>query len=69
LIQTIGLKLAGRELRQARYRKESMFRRWRIVAFLLVCCLTSSLSYLFLMGRLLDVVVRVVEFVGRLGRK
>jgi membrane associated rhomboid family serine protease len=49
-------------------RLESMFRRWKIVALLLVCCLTGSLFYLFLMGRLLDVVVRVVEVVGRLGR-
>jgi len=46
-----------------------MFRRWRIGALLLVCCLTCSLFYLFLMGRLLDVVVRVVEAVGSLGRK
>ena len=50
-------------------RQESMFRRWRIVALLLVCCLTCSLFYLFLMGRLLDVVVRVVEAVVRLGKK
>jgi hypothetical protein len=45
-----------------------MFRRWRIVALLLVCCLTCSLFYLFLIGRLLDVLVRVVEAVVRLGR-
>ena len=46
-----------------------MFRRWRIVALLLVCCLTCSLFYLFLMGRLLNVVVRLGEVVVRLGRK
>jgi hypothetical protein len=46
-----------------------MFGRWRIVALLLVCCLTCSLFYLFLMGRFVDVVVRVVEVVARLGRK
>jgi hypothetical protein len=46
-----------------------MFRRWSIVALVLVCCLTCSLFYLFLMGRLLNVVVRVVEVVVRLGRK
>jgi dolichol kinase len=46
-----------------------MFRRWGIVALVLVCCLTCSLFYLFLMGRLLNVVVRVVEVVVRLGRK
>ncbi len=46
-----------------------MFRRWRIVALLLVCCLTCSLFYLLLVGRLLDVVVRVVEAVARFGRK
>ena len=46
-----------------------MFRGWRIVALLLVCCLTFSLFYLLLMGRLLDVVVRVVEAVARLGRR
>jgi hypothetical protein len=46
-----------------------MFRRWRIVALLLVCCLTSFVLYLFLMGKLLDVVVPVVEAVARFGRK
>jgi len=46
-----------------------MFSRSRIVALLLVCCLTCSLFYLFLMGRLLNVVVRVVEVVVRLARK
>jgi hypothetical protein len=46
-----------------------MFRRWRIVALLLVCSLACFLFYLFLMGKLLDVVVPVVEAVARLGRK
>ncbi len=43
-----------------------MFRQWKILALVLVRRLTGSLSYLFLMGWPLDVVVRVVELVGRL---
>jgi hypothetical protein len=31
--------------------------------------LTGSLAYLLIVGRLLNVVVRVVEVVGRLGRR
>ena len=46
-----------------------MFRRWKIVALLLVSALTGSLAYLLIVGRLLGVVVRVVEVVGRLGRR
>ena len=46
-----------------------MFRRWKIVALLLVSALTGSLAYLFVVGRLLSVVVRVLEVVGRLGRR
>jgi hypothetical protein len=46
-----------------------MFRQWKIVALVLVVGLTGSLVYLFIVGRLLGVVVRVVEVVGRLGRR
>jgi hypothetical protein len=46
-----------------------MFRGWKIVALVLVVGLTGSLAYLFIVGRLLGVVVRVVEVVGRLGRR
>jgi hypothetical protein len=46
-----------------------MIRRWKIVALVLVSALTCSLVYLFIEGRLLSVVVRVVEAVGRLGRR
>ena len=45
-----------------------MFRRWRFVALLLVSALTCAVVYLFVVGRLLGVIVRVVEVVGRLGR-
>jgi hypothetical protein len=45
-----------------------MFRRWQIVALVVVVGLTGSLVYLLIVGRLLGVVVRVVEIVGRLGR-
>ena len=44
-----------------------MFRRWKIVALVLVVGLTGSLVYLFIVGRLLGVVVRVLGVVGRLG--
>lgn len=46
-----------------------MFRQWKIVALLLVFCFTCSLVRLFLVVRLLDVVVRLVELVGKLGGK
>ena len=46
-----------------------MFRPWKIVALVLVVGLTGSLVYLFIVGRLLGVVVRVLEVVGRLGRR
>ena len=46
-----------------------MFRGWKIVALVLVSALTFTLAYLFVQGRLLDVVVRSVEAVGRLGRR
>lgn len=47
-----------------------MDRKWKIVAILVVFCVTlSSLFYLFVMGRLLDVVVRLIEGVGKLGGK
>jgi hypothetical protein len=44
-----------------------MFRHWKIVALLLVICVTCSFARLFLTVRLLDVVVRLVELVGKLG--
>jgi hypothetical protein len=46
-----------------------MFRRWKIVVLVLVVGLTGSLVYLLIAGRLLGVVVRVMEIVGRLGRR
>jgi hypothetical protein len=46
-----------------------MFRQWKIVALVLVVGLTGSLVYLFIVGKLLGVVVRLVEVVGRLGRR
>jgi hypothetical protein len=46
-----------------------MFRRWKIVVLVLVVGFIGSLVYLFVEGRLLGVVVRVVEVVGRLGRR
>jgi hypothetical protein len=46
-----------------------MFRRWKIVVLVLVVGLTGSLVYLLIVGRLVGVVVRVVEVVGRLGHK
>jgi hypothetical protein len=46
-----------------------MLRTWKIVALVLVVGLTGSLVYLFIAGRLLAVVVRVVEVVGRLGTR
>jgi hypothetical protein len=50
-------------------REEPMFRRWKIVALVFVAGLTGSLFYLFLVGKLLRVAVRVVEVIGRLGRR
>jgi len=44
-------------------------KRWKIVALLLVFCLTCLLIRLFLMGRFLDVLMRLVEVLGKLGRK
>jgi hypothetical protein len=44
-------------------------RGWKIVVLVLVSALTGFLLYLFVEGRLLSVVVRAVEAVGRLGRR
>jgi hypothetical protein len=49
--------------------QSSIFRRWKIVVLVTVVGLTGSLLYLLVEGRLLGVVVRVVEAVGRLGRR
>ena len=46
-----------------------MFRRWKIVVLVLAVGLTGSLVYMLIAGRLLSVVARVVEIVGRLGRR
>ena len=46
-----------------------MLRGWKFIALVLVVGLTGSLAYLFVEGRLLGVVVRVVEVVGILGRR
>jgi hypothetical protein len=46
-----------------------MFRPWKIAALVLVFGLTCSFVYLFVVGRLLGVVVRVLEVIGRLGRR
>jgi hypothetical protein len=45
-----------------------MFRRWKMVALVLVVVLTGCLVYVLIVERLMSVVVRVVEAVGRLGR-
>jgi hypothetical protein len=45
-----------------------VLRTSKIVALVLVVGLIGSLVYLFIAGRLLGVIVRVVEIVGRLGR-
>ncbi|HEY4710398.1 MAG TPA: hypothetical protein VIH46_09520 [Candidatus Acidoferrales bacterium] len=45
-----------------------MIRNWKIVAILLAACLTLALVRLFLMGKLVEVFVRIVEALGRLGR-
>ena len=47
---------------------KSMIRNWKIVAILLAACLTLALVRLFLMGKLVEVFVRIVEALGRLGR-
>ena len=44
-------------------------RGWKIVVLVLVVGLTCTLIYLFVEGRLLNVLVRAVEAVGRLGRR
>jgi hypothetical protein len=49
--------------------EEPMFSRWKIVALIFIAGLTGSFFYLFLVGRLLGVAVRVVEVIGRLGRR
>jgi hypothetical protein len=46
-----------------------MIRRWKIVVIVLVAALTGSLAYLFIVGRLMNVFVRVLEALGRLGRR
>jgi hypothetical protein len=45
-----------------------MSRHWKIVFIALVLCITLSVDRLFLMGRFVDVFVRLVEAPGRLGR-
>jgi hypothetical protein len=45
-----------------------MSRYWKIVVILLVLCITLSVVRLFLMGRLVDAFVRLMEALGRLGR-
>jgi uncharacterized membrane protein len=49
-------------------RQEYMSRYWKIVVILLVLCITLSVVRLFLMGRLVDAFVRLMEALGRLGR-
>jgi hypothetical protein len=46
-----------------------MFRRWKIVVLVIVVSITGSLVYMLIGGRLLGVVVRVVEALGRPGRR
>jgi len=46
-----------------------VFRPWKIVALLLVFCLACVLVRLLLMERLLDVIVRLLEVLDKLGRK
>jgi len=46
-----------------------MLRQWKIVLLVAVFCLTLCLVYFDVQGRLLSVIVRAVEAVGRLGRR
>jgi uncharacterized membrane protein SpoIIM required for sporulation len=46
-----------------------MSRGWKIIALLLAFGLTCFLVRLFLMGRLLGVIARLVEALGKLGGK
>ncbi len=46
-----------------------MSKPWKIIALLLVFCLACLLVRLFLMERLLDVVVRLLGVLSKLGRK
>jgi hypothetical protein len=46
-----------------------VFRKWKIVALLIVLGITCALVNLFLAGRLMDVMERLVEVVGKLGRR
>jgi hypothetical protein len=45
-----------------------MFKRWKFVVLVIVVGVTGTLIYLLVEGRLLSVLVRAVEAVGRLGR-
>jgi hypothetical protein len=47
----------------------SMSRGWKIIALLLAFGLTCFLVRLFLMGRFLGVIARIVEALGKLGGK
>jgi hypothetical protein len=47
----------------------SMSRGWKIIALLVAFGLTCFLVRLFLMGRLLGVIARLVEGLGKLGGK
>ena len=46
-----------------------MFRVSKTAALVLFSALAFTLTYLFVEGKLLDVIVRAVEAVGRLGRR
>jgi hypothetical protein len=46
-----------------------MSRLWKIIALVLVFCLACVLVRLLLMERLLDVLVRILEVLRKLGRK
>jgi uncharacterized membrane protein len=46
-----------------------MSKTWKIVALLVAFCLACVLARLFLMERLLDVVVRLLGVLSKLGRK
>jgi len=46
-----------------------MSKALKIIALLLVFCLACFLVRLFLMERLLDVVIRLLGVLGKLGRK
>jgi len=44
-----------------------MSRKWKIVVVVVVVCVAAPFVYLAMMGRLVDVMVRMVGAMGKLG--